>query len=62
MWQWYRVNNRIVVVKAVEGKQQKCGDGSSFDCRGGENNINIVVLGGGGDCGGGLSGRGKNDN
>ena len=50
-----------MVMKAVEGKQQKCGDGSSFDCRGG-NNINIVVLGGGGDCGGGLSGRGKNDN
>ena len=49
----------------MEGKQQKCGDGSSFDCRGrggGGNNINIVVLGGGGDCGGGLSGRGKNDN
>ena len=46
----------------MEGKQQKCGDGSSFYCRGGGNNINIVVLGGGGDCGGGLSGRGKNDN
>ena len=48
----------------MEGKQQKCGDGSSFDCRGGGggNNINIVVLGGGGDCGGGLSGRGKKDN
>ena len=47
----------------MEGKQQKCGDGSSFDCRGGGgNNINMVVLGGGGDCGGGLSGRGKNDN
>ena len=29
---------------------------------GGENNLNIVVLGDGGDCGGGLSGRGKNDN
>ena len=29
---------------------------------GGENNINIVVLDGDGDCGGGLSGRGKNDN
>ena len=43
----------------MEGKQKKCGAGSSFDCRGGGNNINVVVVGGGGDCGGDLSGRKK---